>query len=454
MARIVLFTWCIALTAQAAQPNIVFFIADDMTYTDSSVYGHPDVNTPTLDRLATEGMTFSNTFTASAMCSPTRHMIYTGQFPVRNGAYPNHAKARPGTKSIVHYLSDLGYRVGLAGKSHVSPADVFPFENVSRNKLNFRAIEKFITRDSSQPYCLIVASKQPHTPWDQGDASQYKPEDLTLPKYMADTPETRAALVNYYAEITYMDNQLKQVLDLLDEHKQTDGTLVMFSTEQGSTAPHAKWTLYDTGIRGGLIARWPGNIAPNTKSDALVQYSDFLPTWIEAAGGNPIQAIEGKSFIKVLKGKTQTHQQYVYGIQTTVGINYARQAYPIRSIRDSRYKLIWNLLPENRFTNNITESDSCNYFESWRTLAKQDAWVANLVNNYQVREEFELYDLQTDVDEINNIAWSPEHSDRVASMQTELKRWMTQQGDNGIETELKANEHQSKPKPLSETSKQ
>ena len=78
------------------------------------------------------------------MCSPTRHMLYTGQYPVRSGAYPNHAKANPGTKSVVHYLSGLGYRVGLAGKSHVAPQEVYPFEKVAGRDLDPGRIGEFI----------------------------------------------------------------------------------------------------------------------------------------------------------------------------------------------------------------------------------------------------------------------------------------------------------------------
>lgn len=450
----ILVTGICSVAALGEQPNIVFFIADDMTYTDSSVYGHPDVKTPNLERLASEGMTFSRTFTGSAMCSPTRHMIYTGQFPVRNGGYPNHAKARPGTKSVVHYMEALGYRVGLAGKLHVAPEEVFPFEMVGGRDLDFRAIEEFMTRGGNKPYCLILASKEPHMPWDKGDASAYSADAVTLPGYFADTPETRAALVRYFAEITYMDGQVGRALDLLAKHGQDEDTLVMFSTEQGISAPHAKWTLYDVGVRGGMIVRWPGRISGGTRGDALIQYSDFLPTWIDAAGGDVEPAIEGRSFMDVLEGKRESHQEYVYGLQTTVGINMAREAYPIRSVRDDRYKLIWNLAPANRFTNNITEADSVDFFESWRALGETDEMVKRLVREYQVRPEFEFYDLDTDPEELVNVVHKPEHSDRIAQLFTELKKWMSEQGDEGIAAELEAPEHQVRPRPLSVTSQQ
>jgi uncharacterized sulfatase len=156
----------------------------------------------------------------------------------------------------------------------------------------------------------------------------------------------------------------------------------------------------------------------------------------------------------VLEGKRESHQEYVYGLQTTVGINMAREAYPIRSVRDDRYKLIWNLAPANRFTNNITEADSVDFFESWRALGETDEMVKRLVREYQVRPEFEFYDLDTDPEELVNVVHKPEHSDRIAQLFTELKKWMSEQGDEGIAAELEAPEHQVRPRPLSVTSQQ
>ncbi|MDP6044504.1 MAG: sulfatase-like hydrolase/transferase, partial [Phycisphaerae bacterium] len=98
-------------TSKVDRPNIVMILADDQTYLDSGAYGNKDVKTPNIDRLAAQGMRFERCFTATAMCAPTRQQLYTGIFPVRNGAYPNHSQVKPGTKSIVHHLTALGYRV-------------------------------------------------------------------------------------------------------------------------------------------------------------------------------------------------------------------------------------------------------------------------------------------------------------------------------------------------------
>ena len=433
-----------AADAQAvAPPNILLFMADDMTFSDAGALGNPEIHTPNLDRLAAAGSTFTHMFTGTAMCSPTRHMLYNGQYPVRSGAYPNHALANEGTRSVAHYLAPLGYRVSLAGKSHVGPQSVYPFERIGNN-LDYDLIEEFIRRDPSQPFALVVASTEPHLPWNRGDPSRYDAASLTLPPYFVDTPETREALARYYAEITYMDDQLGRLLDLLDRHGQDENTLTMFYTEQGMGAPFAKWTLYDAGVRGSLVARWAGRIPVGQTSAALLQINDLLPTWIEVAGGQPAPEIEGEGMLDVLLNARPEHREVVYGIQTSVGILANLQPYPIRSIRNDRYKLIWNLAHENRFTNIVTENNNGGFFESWRDRAAADARARVLVERYQHRPEFEFYDLQADPHELTNVADLPEHEERMAALRTMLEAWMEDQGDEGLATENEALEHQGR----------
>ena len=117
------------------KPNILLILADDLSWFDIGCYGSKDVKTPNIDRLAKEGMQFSNAFTATAMCSPTRQQLYTGLFPVRNGAMANHSKVKSGTKSMVHHLGDLGYQVVLCGKSHIGPEKSFPFKRAKQLSL-------------------------------------------------------------------------------------------------------------------------------------------------------------------------------------------------------------------------------------------------------------------------------------------------------------------------------
>ena len=269
------------------KPNILFIIADDCTFRDIGCYGG-QAHTPNIDQLAKEGMRFTRCFQAAPMCSPTRHNIYTGLYPVKSGAYPNHTFVKDGTKSVVHYLRPLGYRVALSGKTHIAPRDIFPFEYSTKKKNpDLDVIDKLFadTKKTGKPFCLFACSNEPHSPWNKGDASQYDPAKLKLPPYFVDTEETRSNMTKYLAEITYYDWQVGQCLKLLGKHGLRKNTLVIVVSEQGSSFPFGKWTCYDTGLQSALIASWPGRIKPGTVSNAMIEYVDLLPTFVEVPRG-------------------------------------------------------------------------------------------------------------------------------------------------------------------------
>ena len=402
------------LKAQAdtgEKPNLLFIIADDCTFRDIGCYGG-QAHTLNIDKLAVEGMRFTQCFQAAPMCSPTRHNIYTGQYPVKTGAYPNHTFANKGTKSVVHYLKPLGYRVALSGKRHIAPEEVFPFEYLPGNKNpDFKAVERFIRdcKEDDTPFNLYLCSNEPHSPWNKGDPSQYDADKLELPPMFVDTPETRENMTRYLAEITYFDGQVGEALALLEKYNLADNTLVIVVSEQGSSFPFGKWTCYDTGLQSACIARWPGHIQAGKISDALIEYSDILPTSVEAAGGKPDPVLDGKSLLPVLLGEKETHKEYVFGEMTTRGINDGADYYGIRSVRSKEFKYVWNFTPEIAFSNACVESD---IFQSWIKVAEtgnDDA--ADKVKRYQHRPEEELYDVQKDPYEWNNLAASPEYAE-------------------------------------------
>ncbi|MFK8110581.1 MAG: sulfatase, partial [Rubripirellula sp.] len=404
LCLVLLFGFVLDWSAVAAeQPNLVFVIADDCTYNDFGCYGG-QAHTPNIDKLSSEGMQFSRCFQSAPMCSPTRHNIYTGLYPVKSGAYPNHTFANDGTKSVVHYLKDLGYRVALSGKTHIGPKQVFPFEySVEQKNPDMSKIGELMEEcsQSDTPFCLFACSNEPHSPWDKGDASRYPPSEIKLAPYLVDTPLVREYYSKYLAEVTYYDDQVGQILQMLDKNGLSENTMVVVVSEQGSSFPFAKWTCYDNGLQSAMLVRWPGKVKPGSKTDALVEYTDILPTFVEAAGGTPDASLDGKSFIGVLAGQTNTHKAFSYGLMTTRGIINGSDAYGIRSIRGWRYRLIWNLNHENKFTNACSSSD---YFQSMVAKANTgDGTAQRLVNKYHHRPEFELYDCKQDPDNLNDV---------------------------------------------------
>ncbi|WP_339733858.1 sulfatase [uncultured Gimesia sp.] len=439
---------CAPVVKAEVQPNFVFIIADDMTFRDIGCYGG-QAHTPHIDHLATEGMKFTQCFQAAPMCSPTRHNIYTGLYPVKSGAYPNHTFAKPGTQSIAHYLKPLGYRVALSGKKHISPKTVFPFEySGKKNNPDMAVIDQLFANSSSSnsPFCLFACSNEPHSPWNKGDASRYPPAKIKLPSYIVDTPLVRDYFSRYLAEITYFDDQVGQILRLLDKHHLSQNTMVMVVSEQGNGFPFAKWTCYGNGLQSAMIVRWPGKVKPASTTDAMVEYVDIAPTFVDAAGGDLDPALDGTSFLPVLKGKTNHHKNFTYGIMTTRGIINGSDQYAIRTVRDKQYRLIWNLNYNAEFSNICMNTD---YYRSMVQAGKAgDAKAKSLVEKYKTRPEFELYDCDADPLEMNNLAEDLKYKEVKQRLNQRLKTWMKEQGDQGIETERDAILRQGKFKGL------
>ena len=436
------------------KPDILFFIADDMTSIDCEPYGNKDVLTPNLAKLAKEGLVFDNMNNATAMCGPTRQSLYTGIFPVKNGSYPNHAQVYDNIISIVQHFKKIGYRVGLIGKQHYAPAASFPFEYLGgRNSDNGDGIdvelkdaEKWINKDHSKPYLLIVASNQPHGPWTRGDTKQYDASKLTIAPYMVDTEMTRKELVKYYAEITYMDSLVGTCSKIVEKQKNVDNTLFLFASEHGSSMPFAKWTCYNMGLKAAFIAKWPKVIKPNTRTDILAQYIDVVPTLFEAAGGKPetlrgnkeqTLPLDGKSFYTTFSGKQKEVRDYVYGVHTTRGIKNGSDNYPVRSIQDHNYKLIWNLKFNDPFLSSGSQPKN-KLYNSWLNSKNTTPKQAEHVKLYRNRPEFELYNIKKDRFELDNLADDKSLSETKIKLFSELKKWMSDQGDKGTKTEADA----------------
>lgn len=432
--------------AHADRPNFLLILADDLTFRDIGCYGNPDIHTPHIDALAAQSLKFELAFSSAPTCAPTRMALYTGLHPVRNGGHPNHSAVYPWVKSLPHYLKEFGYDVGLLGKRHIRPANRFPFRFIGGKELgpDLKAVKPFIEQASGRPWCLVVASHQPHMPWDLGDTSAYDANALTIRPDLIDTPQTRQALTKYYAEITYFDQQVGAALKHLDQSGQADNTVVVLLSEQGSNLPFAKWTCYDNGLRAACLIRAPGLTQPGTSTRAMMQYVDLVPTVIELAGGKqaveelaPADGFDGDSLVAVLNGTADQHHASVFGQATTRGIHEGSEAYGIRTVRTQRYRLIWNLEHDNAFSNLVSHSmGPLDVLQSWAN--HQDPAARLRAERYMHRPEFELYDLSQDPYELNNIADAPAHADTLALLKTQLQDWMHRQGDKGHATEMDA----------------
>ena len=423
------------------RPNVVIIMADDLDSRQLSCYGGENIDTKNIDALAREGIKFDNMICSEAMCVPTRASLFTGLYPMRHGAFQNHKKVYDSIpiKSVGHYLGDLGYRVALTGKNDCTkPKSIYPFEII--DGFETRCVSETddysldgiwgLMQDSKDPVCLFVMSINPHAPWTMGDPSEFDSDKLKLPPNYVDTPETRSDYTKYLAEVKRLDNQVGDIVQMLKDTGKYDNTIVIFLGEQGPKFPGGKWTLWDQGQRSSMIVKWNKTVKPGSVTHALVQYEDVVPSLIDIAGGEAITNLDGKSFLGVLKGSTNSQRDFAYGIHNNIPEG---PAYPVRGIRSDRYKLIENLSPEKNFHIKYTMNpdEKGKVWASWVEKGKTSTKAKKLYERVEKRPAIEFYDLKEDPYELNNLADSPKYVDKIEKFDLKLKQWMKDQGDPG-----------------------
>jgi len=411
------------------KPPIVVFLADDLGFYEVPVYGKTPVLMPNLERLARQGLAFDQAFCASPSCAPSRAALLTGRMPARNGAEPNHSYPRADVPVLTRSLQANGYDVVAFGKvAHDDMNSTAGFDYYSPDRLHLADSMRtyFQRRKSSKPVCVLLGDKRPHVLW--SPQSTYDPAAVTLPPDWIDTPETRAHRARYYTDITGMDAELGQVLNLTNKLF-SDKAIILFSSDHGAQWPFGKWNLYDAGIRTPLVVAWPGKVAAGQHTAALVSWVDILPTLLAITATHLPPGLDGKSFAPVLLGRTQQHRQVIY---TTHSGDGPENVYPIRSVRTARYKYIRNLHPEYLHTNHsdLYRKDGAGaYWNSWMEKAKTDSAAARLVRKYHVRPAEELYDLDQDPREQVNQAANPRYATQLRKMRALEDAWMREQGD-------------------------
>lgn len=401
------------------RPNLVFYLSDDQNIQDYGCYGNEKVKTPEVDKLASQGMRFTQAFTAQAISAPSRSQLFTGKYPLNNGCFLNHTGVKPEINSITKYLSELGYDVVLAGKSHVKPRSVFNWtaelkvekdELSTQGVLSIGKIDNYL-QNAERPFVMFITSTYPHGP--HPEVENVSPDDIKLypfDKNMDDRYVTSKAA--YYKHIENDNTQLEKVLALFQKHEITN-TMFIYSADHGHVG---KFTVYDAGLNVPFVVSWPGVIEAGVISDKLIHYTDVLPTFIEAAGGKPIDDMDGKSFLSILKGDDKEIHDYVYGVQSNQNVWICR-VFPSRMIRSKKFKYIKNFNSIEVVEQNLGPKENVNVFI--RKGAEEMKHIP-----YE-----ELFDIVNDPFELNNLAKDPAYSSIKDELSTKLTEWMTDQGD-------------------------
>ncbi|MBD3184827.1 sulfatase-like hydrolase/transferase [Candidatus Poribacteria bacterium] len=409
------------------RPNILWLDTEDLS-PDLGCYGNTLVKTPNIDQLADEGVKFTNAFVTAPVCSASRSAVVTGMYQTSFGGH-HHRSNRDNPlpdniKHISHYLREAGY--------FTCNGQVMTDGHQGKLDYNFKMSfdEAFdgtdwSQRKSDQPFFAEVHFNEAHRVFHKDPDNPINPDDVEIPPYYPDHPITRLDWALYLETIQNLDKKIGKVLQRLEDEGLADNTVVFFWGDHGRAMLRGKQFLYDGGIHIPLIVRWPGHIQPGTVRDDLISMVDLAPTWLNIAGAEVPEYMEGQDFL----GSDFTEREYIIAARDRCDETDDR----IRCVQAKKYKYIRNFHPERPYT----------YFNAYK---KQAYPVLTLMEIMQERGELkpeqarftapnrpeeELYDLKNDPHEINNLADDPEHQKILKDLSSKLDSWIKETGDHG-----------------------
>ncbi|UII78748.1 sulfatase-like hydrolase/transferase [Flagellimonas sp. CMM7] len=402
------------------KPNFIFYLADDQDKLDYGTYGNPNVHTPNVDKLASQGLKFNSAFTGQAICAPCRSQLFTGLYPLKNGTFINHVGSKKGLLSVTDLLGDAGYEVVIAGKLHVKPQSVYERDSYYEDEpcggfdmdkaIPIDSIENFLMT-VTKPFCLFITSHYPHGPYPKSEETSYKPEDIVVHPHNEknDKKVDLGRKMGYYENIKKDNEMPGWVPDMVDSDASlSSSTLFVYSSDHGASG---KFTVTDAGLNVPFIVRWPGVIPPDMSTEAVVHYTDVLPTFFDIAGADIPSYLDVKSFKELLQGTTDRHQKYVYGVA-----NHQNQLipyiFPTRLIRSETFAYIRNF----NSIGNYGDDENINKF------------IKRAALKFNAPAE-ELYDTVNDPYQLNNLAKDTVCQEVKGDLNRKLSVWIAQQED-------------------------
>ncbi len=425
--------------------NILLLIADDLGRM-AGCYGEPCIETPHIDALAAQGTRFDMAFTSTASCSASRSVIYTGLHTHETGQYGlhhgyHHFMTFGDVPTAPALLNDAGYHTGIIGKVHVGPPEVYPWHHREESRTRDVQWVADRTRDylskrkeEGQPFFLTVGFIDPHRDGTRGGFGNEEfgdldpvvsPDAVHVPPFLPDIDEVRTELAEYYRSVHRLDRGIGMILDTLSDLRLADDTLVVFLSDNGAPFLNSKTTLFDAGVHLPLIMRRPGQ-KPGIANPNLVSFTDLLPSFLDVAGATPDPGKRrGRSLLPILENTSeQPGWDRVFGSHTFHEVtNY----WPTRFMRTARYKyhrnVAWQL--DFPFSGDLYGS------LSWQGIRRQDPVMIGdrPLRDYVRRPPEELYDLETDPGEVNNLADDPAHEGLLRDCRGALEDWQKKTRD-------------------------
>ena len=421
--------------AQDKKPNIIWIITEDISQ-EIGCYGDKLVQTPNLDKLASEGVKYTNAFSTSPVCSASRSALITAMYQTSIDAH-NHRSHRDDdyvlpepVKPITEYLKKEGYYTVLGEVKEDG------IRGYGKTDYNFN-LDKSIfdgndwkDRKNGQPFFaqLMVSVTHRGAVWKgavQKRLPQINPDKVILPPFYPNHPVAREDWATYLESIQLMDSYIGNILKRIENEGISQNTVIIFSSDHGRCMVRDKQFIYDGGIKVPLLMKWSGNLKPGTVNENLVSLIDVSATVLQLAGVTLPDHIEGKA----LFGKNAVKRKYIIAARDRMDETVDM----MRAVRTRKFKYIKNYMPERPYmqSNNYKEKE----YPVWNLLKQLNSegklTPAQSLFVAPVKPPEELYDIRKDPFEINNLASDPKYSSRISSMRKILDEWIETTGDKG-----------------------
>jgi N-sulfoglucosamine sulfohydrolase len=415
------------------RPNIIFIIGDDISAEDIGCYGNKKIKTPNIDRLARQGIKFTNFYLTASSCSPSRTSILTGRYPHNTGAAELHTPLPAHLDYFPELLKTAGYYTAHSGKFHEGPNTRRAYDLMvnDRPSVGEGGEEKWLdilqNRPKNQAFFFWFATFDAHREWSQdGFRTRHDPDkDVSVPPQLLDTPETRRDLAAYYDEIARIDDYLGDLLAELDRQGIADNTLIIFMADNGRPFPGSKTRVYDTGMRTPFVMKWPKGLAKSGSiSESLVSSIDIAPTLLQLAGAKPSATAQGVSFAPLLQKPSAPHRTYVFSEH-----NWHDYAAYERAVRTRDYLYVVNHRPQ--YTNegpiDANQSPSAKALKAARIEGTLSPIQEDIFQTPRATEEF--FDVRRDPIQAKNLMADPAYGAEIAKLRRILGQWQQETGD-------------------------
>jgi len=429
----------LGFAAEPDRPNILWITCEDIS-PNLGCYGDQYACTPVLDRLATEGVRYTNAYGITGVCSPNRSCLITGVYPSTLG---NHGMRSitwlpDAIKCFPEYVQEAGYYCTNRSKTDYN----FPTPKTAWNECSGKA--HWRNRAPGQPFFAVFNFTVCHESQIRAPEARYQKNTARLtpeqrhdeaaapvPPFHPNTPESRRDWARYHDNITAMDYLAGDVLAQLEEDGLADDTIVFFFSDHGAGMPGIKKWVWGPGLHVPLIVRMPTKYrqwapgTPGSTTDRLVSFVDFAPTVLNLAGVEVPGHMQGSPFVGPAAGEPR---ERVYAIRDRMAERFDM----VRVVRNKQFQYHRNFFPHLPWAQFVSYTEEMPTMKVWRRMAEAGQLDAVQNRYFETKPIHELYDVVADPWQVNNLAADPEYADVLQEMRVHCTLWMVATGDLGL----------------------